>query len=279
MEELIFDGKVYLSTKRAGEITGYAKDYVGQLARGGKVDARLVGRNWYVHKESVLAHKKGGVGTDSDLSYTATAPEEVKKPWEVTWGAPQYTPETTAIEDEVVPALLSSERKEDEGVEEIPDTHKVLEDMQSAWQLWNERSVVPTINDHEVEPHVESTPHESEEVVEEEMETEELTVPITVLAPKKEQERAVPVIPAVTLPQIREKRSVGLVQRPKEQYPVAYRKSFLPALHMAVLAFSIIASGGLLYIIGGGEVGTLKERSFVGAAVEYLSGTHSFERD
>lgn len=53
-------GKTYISSKRAAEITGYTKDYVGQLARGGKIDAKLVGRNWYINEKSILAHKRDG---------------------------------------------------------------------------------------------------------------------------------------------------------------------------------------------------------------------------
>lgn len=57
MDELIISGKKYISSKRAAEITGYAKDYVGQLARGGKIEATQVGRAWYVLEDSVLSHK------------------------------------------------------------------------------------------------------------------------------------------------------------------------------------------------------------------------------
>ncbi len=42
MNELTLDGKTYVSSRRAAEITGYAKDYVGQLCREGHVEARLV---------------------------------------------------------------------------------------------------------------------------------------------------------------------------------------------------------------------------------------------
>lgn len=56
MQELEFEGKKYLSSKRAAEITKYSKDYVGQLARSGKVVAKLVGRNWYIEEGSLLAH-------------------------------------------------------------------------------------------------------------------------------------------------------------------------------------------------------------------------------
>lgn len=56
-EALYFDDKKYISSKRASDITGYAKDYVGQLCRGGKIDARRIGRNWFVAEASILQHK------------------------------------------------------------------------------------------------------------------------------------------------------------------------------------------------------------------------------
>lgn len=69
MEELEIKGQKYISSKRAAKLTGYAKDYVGQLARGGKVSATRVGRAWYVSEEEILAH--AGVVTEEE-----PAPEE-----------------------------------------------------------------------------------------------------------------------------------------------------------------------------------------------------------
>ncbi len=60
MDELTFGGKKYISSKKAAKITGYAKDYVGQLCREGRVKARLVGRSWYVLEESIREHRFGG---------------------------------------------------------------------------------------------------------------------------------------------------------------------------------------------------------------------------
>lgn len=51
------DGKSYISAHQAAQISGYAQDYVGQLARTAKINSRQVGNRWYVEKESLLAHK------------------------------------------------------------------------------------------------------------------------------------------------------------------------------------------------------------------------------
>lgn len=53
-----YDGVEYVSTGRAAELTGYAQDYVGQLARNTEVAARKVGRRWFVSKAALLQHKK-----------------------------------------------------------------------------------------------------------------------------------------------------------------------------------------------------------------------------
>lgn len=57
MEVLILDGKSYVKASKAAKELGYATDYVGQLCRGGKVDAHLIGRTWYVNKEDLGTHK------------------------------------------------------------------------------------------------------------------------------------------------------------------------------------------------------------------------------
>jgi hypothetical protein len=58
MDELIFAGNKYISSKRAGKLTGYTTDYIGQMCRGGKMDCKLVGRNWYINDEVIKAQKK-----------------------------------------------------------------------------------------------------------------------------------------------------------------------------------------------------------------------------
>jgi hypothetical protein len=55
---IFFDGKEYVSAGRAAELTGYAQDYVGQLARAGTVLSHQVGNRWYVEKLSLLSHKR-----------------------------------------------------------------------------------------------------------------------------------------------------------------------------------------------------------------------------
>lgn len=56
-ESFIFEGKKYISSRRASEISGYASDYIGQLCRGSKLDCRMIGRSWFVTEESLHLHK------------------------------------------------------------------------------------------------------------------------------------------------------------------------------------------------------------------------------
>jgi len=60
MDELHFNGKKYISSKRAALLTGYTKDYIGQLCRAEKIEGRLVGRNWYINEMKLIEHKDGG---------------------------------------------------------------------------------------------------------------------------------------------------------------------------------------------------------------------------
>ena len=53
-----FDGKDYISAQRGAKITGYHQDYVGQLARSGKILSRQIGNRWYVDREGLAEHKK-----------------------------------------------------------------------------------------------------------------------------------------------------------------------------------------------------------------------------
>lgn len=57
-DSMIIEGKEYISSRRASEMTKYSNDYVGQLCRMKKVSCTKVGRVWFIDKESLLNHKK-----------------------------------------------------------------------------------------------------------------------------------------------------------------------------------------------------------------------------
>lgn len=53
-----FEGKKYISSRRASEISDYSSDYIGQLCRAQKLDCRMVGRSWFVTENSLTSHKE-----------------------------------------------------------------------------------------------------------------------------------------------------------------------------------------------------------------------------
>ncbi|MBU1754916.1 hypothetical protein KKH81_01360 [Patescibacteria group bacterium] len=126
MNELIIDDKVYVSSKRAAEITGYAKDYVGQLCREGRVQARLVGRSWYVLEDSIKAHRFGEEEVESPESDLEDGPVVVE--------APRYVVEE-------VPSMPQMVEREDVATveHEAEVKSEALSDMQEAWQEWFEQ--------------------------------------------------------------------------------------------------------------------------------------------
>ncbi len=57
MDTVTLNGKVYVKAKKVADEFGYAPDYIGQLCREGVLDATMLGKAWYVVRESVSEHK------------------------------------------------------------------------------------------------------------------------------------------------------------------------------------------------------------------------------
>lgn len=144
MDELTIADKKYLSSKKAAKLTGYAKDYVGQLCREGKVEARLVGRNWYVLEDSILEHRFGASEhkeeKEEDISMPASTPEsmqtEEKDVLQYSWNSPVYTAESySSLPLPIEPTLEASTPIPNNPVEQQSNP-RALNDMQTAWQEW-----------------------------------------------------------------------------------------------------------------------------------------------
>jgi len=125
MDELTIGDKIYISSKQAAKITGYAKDYVGQLCREGRVEARLVGRNWYVLESSIREHRFGGEAKVSDR--VEVVPEPKESPVRA-WEAPTYAP---MADEGLMPTLNTVERPLAK-----PETAEAVALMQDAWKEW-----------------------------------------------------------------------------------------------------------------------------------------------
>ncbi len=59
MDTVVLDGVEYLKASAAAKRFQYTSDYIGQLCRGKKIDARLIGRTWFINPVSLEAHKDG----------------------------------------------------------------------------------------------------------------------------------------------------------------------------------------------------------------------------
>ncbi len=129
MDEITIGDKVYVSSKQAAKITGYAKDYVGQLCREGRVEARLVGRNWYVLDASIREHRFGKSAETEPVSHTEKTEPEIDR--SSTWKKPQYIAEEPVMVADLVP-----KQSENLGTPAIAD-------MQSAWKEWFEEKRQP----------------------------------------------------------------------------------------------------------------------------------------
>ncbi len=100
MDELVIGEKKYISSKKAAELTGYAKDYIGQLCREGRVEARLVGRSWYVLESSVREHRFGKQEQEEEAKDLPV--EEIEAEAEPGWNSPRYVTETVATLPELI---------------------------------------------------------------------------------------------------------------------------------------------------------------------------------
>lgn len=131
MDELIIEDKKYVSSKRAAKITGYAKDYIGQLCREGRVPARLVGRSWYVLETAIQDHRFGT--TDIQPEERAETPQDavISQKWE----SPKYE----SAQEELLPSV-NRLRDDEIGVsEEDSEELKESERLQDTWKTWFDR--------------------------------------------------------------------------------------------------------------------------------------------
>lgn len=136
MDELTIGGKTYVSSKRAAEITGYAKDYVGQLCREGQVEARMVGRSWYVLESSIREHRFGKEKEEKEVEKPENKPSFSSSRWE----KPVYEPESAPVIPELTERISVNVFEMEREVFPTPSEHTsesaALSDMQSAWREW-----------------------------------------------------------------------------------------------------------------------------------------------
>jgi hypothetical protein len=121
MDELMIGDEKYISSKRAAEITGYAKDYIGQLCREGRVKARLVGRSWYVREAAIKDHRFGlEIASPEPAKQEAVVDTDLEQ-----WESPKYEADLASE----IPLVA----------EKVPEEQPAVDmamQMQEAWQTW-----------------------------------------------------------------------------------------------------------------------------------------------
>lgn len=234
MDELLIEEKKYVSSKRAAKITGYAKDYIGQLCREGRVPARLVGRGWYVLETAIKDHRFGA--TDPELKKKAfdTAPEQTIPS---TWEPPRYEP---SAEDFLPPInrLRTAPGSVEGSTEEL---NKASVHMQDAWKAWFDRvgemdTTAPAIEKQEITQEAEEKPIEEKEV----------NIPIHTLYEIKPEEPALPrETPPVTTerPSEPEAQQAGYVNQRGKKVLVRGIQVFSILFATIMVAIAIAGSG------------------------------------
>lgn len=149
MDEILIEEKKYVSSKRAAKMTGYAKDYVGQLCREGRVPARLVGRSWYVLETAIKDHRFGDNQAEQDVDIQADVPAPESKT-STTWETPHY--EASPVD--ILPSVnrlqrpfgrldaedTANQTSEDKQAESANDAHL----LQDSWRAWFDHMGVRT---------------------------------------------------------------------------------------------------------------------------------------
>ena len=174
MDEILIEEKKYISSKRAAKITGYAKDYIGQLCREGRVPARLIGRGWYVLESAIQDHRFGDPGIESKKEEKEDSKPIVHSTWE--------TPHYKASSEELLPSV---NQLQDEKPSNIQDS----------WREWFNRfaenaDASGSIEDLEPrDPESDERAEVSDEGKKEESESEPEAeeIPITIYKPLPEE--------------------------------------------------------------------------------------------
>lgn len=142
----MIEGRAYIPSKRAAEITGYAKDYIGQLCREGRVEAKLVGRSWYVLESSIREHRFGSLEVqtvDNLVHEEEPQKESVADQAPSVWQSPTYTTETV---EEVVPITKPTFLANTPSLKE-----EKVSDLQSSWEKWFAHPVEGSVETQSVE--------------------------------------------------------------------------------------------------------------------------------
>lgn len=125
MDTVTLDGKTYVRAVRAAGELGYAPDYVGQLCRGGKVDAKRLGKTWYVREGALEEHKRSKPRNNAGLAARNFKQQREEIVQASASGHQRATPS-------FVSPLLSSVRYTHEDFEPIPTLKQIAQQHEAA---------------------------------------------------------------------------------------------------------------------------------------------------
>jgi hypothetical protein len=234
MEEILIGEKKYISSKQAAKATGYAKDYIGQLCREGRVPARLVGRSWYVLESAIHDHRFGEPVSEKNEI------EAISPIFQKTWEPPRY--EASPVE--LLPDVKRLEKIEKPEPESAEEETEDIQQPQDAWKAWFDQPgvnqlAVSTIDDEEKGTE-EQIPAEEEERPEE----KEENVPIRAIYHPEYQP-----LPEELLPRRRaETRSSRVEEEHKEKTPRSGK--VILSLQLAGAMLALFAAGSA--VLGSG---------------------------
>lgn len=246
MDEILIEEKRYISSKRAAKITGYAKDYIGQLCREGRVPARLVGRSWYVLETAIQDHRFGNQDIGS------------KEPLE----SPKY--EASPVE--ILPLVSRADEEDEEVVTTSIEDGGGSEDnsISDSWREWFDRVsntevqsatvqttdpvTISTAEEPELEPELEPEP---------EPETEPVEVPIHTIYRQPPQELLPHNIVEIEEEKTEEQEQPQIQQETQKGSRVMIRAIQACGIALAMVTATLaVAGSGYLdkYIISVGQV-------------------------
>lgn len=239
MDEIIIEEKRYISSKQAAKMTGYAKDYIGQLCREGRVPARLVGRSWYVLEAAIQDHRFGTAAVEPEVKAPPEA--EVSAPLSSHMQAPRYMAGT----EDILPSineLTEPVAAEEEAIQE----EESQGNLQDSWHAWFEHANVAPIA---VSEPLTSSVEEPETL---ENESVEVNIPVRAIhhslyQPEKEE----------VLPQIVKHYSapIDIEERyTAPEKPIKARRSMAGAIQMA--GIMVAAASVVVAVIGTGYLDT-----------------------
>lgn len=156
MDEILIDEKKYVSSKRAAKATGYAKDYIGQLCREGRVPARLVGRSWYVLESAIHDHRFGTQKIEGEISKKEQIVKESPLKFQSTWESPRYEAATIDVLPSInrLRSLEEGSKASKTTSQELLGQKEVVEHLQNSWNsMLNKESTAadPEVSDQTVD--------------------------------------------------------------------------------------------------------------------------------